>query len=395
MVIQRSGDAPTPPAILWRDASPGQSPPGGLLPFSDEARDLWLRSRAGPFQHPHWLATWWAAFRPGVGEPTVLDGHDADTGRSAVVGAWYVERRRLARAVELRRLQLVGQSTWTLDASPGEVGTLLHDDASATRAVHVLVGALDRALELDWDDFRVSYVDPQGAFAAALAAWAAARGLECRRMIDGASYVVATTGAEREYWHSRSANTRRALVGKRRLALERGIEYRPAVATPGALDDLFRLHRERWGDAGLAPRQQDFLRRLHGGWAEDVRPRISLLAADGRPVSASLNLDARGRTCNLQGGFLPAWDPRLSLGKLHLGFELSRAFEDPGTGEFDLLPGRGMRDDYKAAIATLQRPVCTYWVLRTRRARLASGLGQLVARVRSRASETPGWSRVS
>jgi hypothetical protein len=324
----------------------------------------------------------------------VLEGRDGDSGRLCAVAAWYVERRRLAGALDLRRLQLVGQSTWTMDASPGEVGTLLHEDASPERAVHVLTEALDRSLELAWDDFRVSYVDPQGTFAAALAAWAAARGFECRRLADGASYDVNTTGDEGAYWSSRSANTRRALVGKRSIALERGVEYRPAIETIDPLDALFRLHQARWGDAGLAPRQQQFLRHLEPAWGDDVRPRVSLLEADGRHVSASLNLDARGCTYNLQGGFLPDWDSRLSLGKLHLGFELSRAFQDPGTRAFDLLPGRGMRDDYKAAIATRQFPVCTYWVLRTRRARLAVTIANVVARVRAQRRPELAWSRV-
>lgn len=394
MVIQRSGDAPKPPPILWRDASAGRSL---LEAFSGEqgggAVELWRRSRASPFQHPHWLANWWGAFRPGP-EPLVLEGRDEELGRLCAVAAWYVERRRLAGVVDLRRLQLVGQSTWTLDASPGEVGTLLHDDSSPERAVHVLAEALDRSLELVWDDLRVSYVDPRGTFADALAAWSAARGFECRRMTDGASYDVDTASDEGAYWSSRSANTRRALVGKRSIALERGVEYRPATEVTDPLKELFRLHHARWGDAGLAPRQREFLRRLEPAWGDDVRPRVSFLEADGRPVSASLNLDARGCTYNLQGGFLPDWDSRLSLGKLHLGFELSRAFQEPGTRVFDLLPGRGMRDDYKAAIATRQSPVCTYWVLRTRRARLARSLADVVARARAQRRPDLGWSRV-
>lgn len=395
MVIQRSGEAPKPPSILWRDASPGRSP---TAPFpaapGEDACGLWRRSHASPFQHPGWLATWWDSFRPAAGGPLVLHGHESDSGRLAAVAAWYVERRRLGGALELRRLQLVGQSTWTPDASPGEVGTLLHDDASPDRAAHVLAAALDRSLDLDWDDFRVSYVDPDGTFAAALATWSAARGFECRRMVDGASYVVATVGDERAYRGSRSANARRALFGKRRIALDRGVEYRPAIDAGGPLEALFRLHAARWGDAGLAPRQREFLRRLGAAWGGDVCPRVSFLEAAGQPVSASLNLDARGRTYNLQGGFLPDWDSRLSLGKLHLGFELSRAFADPDTQELDLLPGRGMQDDYKAAIATRQRPVCTYWVLRTRRARLAVAVADLRARARSRAPADLAWTRV-
>jgi hypothetical protein len=296
--------------------------------------------------------------------------------------------------MDLRRLQLVGQSTWTLDASPGEVGTLLHDGASPERSRRVLNAALDQSLELAWDDFRVSYVDPRGAFAAALAAWSAARGFECRRMTDGAAYDVDTAGDEGAYWGSRSSNTRRALVGKRSIATERGIQYRPAVETTDPLSELFRLHDARWGDAGLAPRQREFLRRLERAWGDDVRPRVSFLEVDGGPVSASLNLDSGHRTYNLQGGFLPHWDSRLSLGKLHLGFELSGAFEKPATRVFDLLPGRGMRDDYKAAIATRQSPVCTYWVLRTRRARLAVSLANIAGRVRAQRRPDLAWSRV-
>ena len=101
----------------------------------------------------------------------------------------------------------------------------------------------------------------------------------------------------------------------------------------------------------------------------DVRVRISALRAPDRPVSMLYNIECRGAVYYLQGGFLPDWDTRVSLGKLHLGYEISRAFAMPQIHRFDLLPGKCTEGDYKASLANRVMPLRTVWVPRSLRAR--------------------------
>jgi hypothetical protein len=308
------------------------------------------------------------------------------------VAGWAIERRRF-RGLELRRLQLLGQSTWVPDASPGEVAALLHGPCDASTSQVLTERALALAMSLEWDDFRVSYAADGSSFARAVSAWAARHGFRLLRRAEHASSRIATDGCEAHYWAGRSANERRALLGKRRLATSLGVEYAAGGrADEESLRTLFELHERRWQGKGLAPRQHRFLRLLSERWTEDVTMRVSALRAASGTVSASLNLDCRGVVYNLQGGFIPEWDRRLSLGKLHLGYEISAAFADPGVVALDLLPGAGMKSDYKAGLATSRAPAHTLWVLRSRRARVLQRLGAL--RDRWQASDEAGWTEM-
>jgi hypothetical protein len=354
--------------------------------------DVWRSCPdASPFQHPVWLETWWDCFAGSeISGPHVFAGRRSADRQLECVAGWAIERRRFT-GLELRRLQLLGQSTWVPDASPGEIAALLQGPSDARASQTVIERALDVAMSLEWDDFRVSYAPDGSAFARAVSAWAARHGLRLLRRAEHPASRVATDGDEARYWASRSANERRATLGKRRLAASLGVEYSSGGrADSASLRTLFALHERRWHGKGLAPRQHRFLLLLAERWTEDVTMRVSVLRAGGDTISASLNLDSRGVVYNLQGGFVPEWDRRLSLGKLHLGHEISAAFSDPDIVALDLLPGTGMKTDYKAGLATCRTAAHTLWVLRSRRASILQRLGAV--RDRWRTSEESGWT---
>lgn len=322
--------------------------------------------RAGPmrvpFVHPRWLATWSATHDVDATQVRIW-ARRTDTGPYAYA-AWLLQSRRWPGGVELRRLQPLGQAQWLVDAFPGEYAALggPFDATSAQRA-------LEAALALGWDELLLERVPAGGALASALHAWSTAHGFPAEFVARPPAWRIATEGAAERHRASLSQGERRALYGS---GSRSRVEY---VAEGGELAVLYRLHDARWAGAGMPARVRRFLDALADAPVPEFRLRVSRLLHGGRACSARLLLDCAGTTYDLQSGFDAGALPGASPGKLHLGFELERAFLDPATQYFDLLAGHGRRADYKARLGAEAVPlydvrvVRSAWVRALRRAR--------------------------
>lgn len=317
-----------------------------------------------PFQHPRWIAAWWRTFgdRGGL-TPVVLES--AAYGARRCV-AWSIDTRDWA-GVRITRLQPLGQSDWLSEAFPGEyAGLALGAHAPAESRALAYRAALDATLDHAWDEIYVRWLAPDGEFAHALRSWAADRGLAA--ILDGIdpAYFVDAADDERSYRAGLGEGTRRAMYGKRRVAAGADVRFEERAATAYGLETLFELHDARWAGSGMPEATRSFLRTIADGRLAGVDCRVSLLTHGSSTISASLNLQCAGVVWNLQGGFRPDWNPRLSPGKLHLGYELERAFAARDVERFELLAGRGRNAEYKSAIATGWRPLQRLRIVRSR-----------------------------
>lgn len=371
---------PEPAAGSWVDA--------GWLDTAVAAATWRRGADRVPFGHPAWLSTWWRVHRTEDAEVRVwVDAgadagvHDADAvspGAPAprAFAAWLLQERRVAGGLRVRRLQPLGQSAWLHDAFPGEYGVLAGDVDAAVAA-----RALRAALQLEWDEMLAQHVVAGAALSRALATWSAEAA--CRAEVVGASaaWRIPTTGTLAAHRARLSDGERRALYS--RTARER-VEY---AVDGGALRDLYRLHDLRWAGRGMPARVRRFLDELAAALPpEDVSVRVSLLRHAGTPCSARLLLDCARATYDLQSGFAPSAVRGASLGKLHLGCELARAFADPGTDAFDLLAGQGMHADYKARLAADAVPLEDVRVVRSRWLRAIGQLRRCRSALRGRFS---------
>lgn len=356
----------------WRDADWLES---------EAARAAWRAGRERvAFVHPLWLATWWRVYAHAEARPCVWVEGDAggfERAPPVAYAAWTVETRRLPAGVTVRRLQPLGQSAWTQDAFPGEYSAFggAVDPATARRA-------LDATLALEWDELVLHRVPRHGALAQALAGWGGDAVRTCDVVDAAPSWRLRTTGDVRDYLAALPAGERRAMCARNARAR---VSY---VPEGGSLGQLFELHDRRWGTSGMPPRVRQFLDALAAACAagSDVQLRVSRLVHAGAPCSARLLLECDGATHDLQAGFDPTALRAASLGKLHLGFEIERAFAAPGTHAFDLLAGQGMRADYKVRLAAEPVPLCDVHVVRSRWLHALRGVRRYRAALRSRLS---------
>jgi hypothetical protein len=78
-----------------------------------------------------------------------------------------------------------------------------------------------------------------------------------------------------------------------------------------------------------------------------------------------LNLLVGGKIYNIQLGYVEDFDRKISLGTLHLGHAIERAFENPNIHSFDLLAGEGKNSDYKKRLADPESNLESTMVIRS------------------------------
>ena len=136
----------------------------------------------------------------------------------------------------------------------------------------------------------------------------------------------------------------------KRLEKEFAVEYSLAQ-TEGemqiALDDLFRLHGQRWrarGQTGVlaTPKRQKFHRAVCSAFLKKDWLRLWTLRCDEKPVCVLLNYFYGGRYYFFIGGFDPNYS-RWSVGVCLFSKVFARAIEE-GATEFDFLKGE---EEYK------------------------------------------------
>lgn len=102
----------------------------------------------------------------------------------------------------------------------------------------------------------------------------------------------------------------------------------------------------RWGKPCFNNEAINFHKRVlmkHSG----IKPRLSVLQIGNEIVSLSYNICADAVMYNLQSGYLENFDKKVSLGTLHMGWEIENGFSNPNVKHFDFLAGYGKVEDYK------------------------------------------------
>jgi CelD/BcsL family acetyltransferase involved in cellulose biosynthesis len=296
-----------------------------------EARAEWAalaESAQNPFATPEWCEAWLKHIG-GDCEPHLFAARQQDGTLVAIVPLV------VARGRYVRKARFLGFGP------SNELGPIASaDDREA--AASALTEAL-AATRRNWDVF-IGEQLPGNGWADRLGATLVGR--KADPVVRGA------WGSWDDYLASRSSNFRQELRRKQRRLGERGLAFREvedASQLDGALDVLFELHRERWGEqasrwfAGREQFQRDFSRvAFERGWL-----RVSVLELEGRPVAAYHGLRFGDSGWSYQFGRDPAEDSS-SVGLIMTAHAVRGSIEEGATA-FRLGPGN---QPYKLRFAT-------------------------------------------
>jgi len=289
-------------------------PPSGLFALEAEWDALWHRCpRATPFQSPAWLLAWARHYAPDRCGAVTLRA-SGQLVALAPVFCWE------------RALLLAG-------TGPSDRGDALLDPAHASEAPRLLA-ALALAAPEPFDRLDLQQLSPDSPLLAeAPEGWAEERPEADACLVApllGEDGLAAASGRQKSHW-------RHALRQLEKLGGTTGLAAPEEV--PEAIDDLLRLNRLRWGEAGVLadPLMQAHLRDAGPALARAGLLRLHQVLFGGERIAVLLVLAGPWAHHGYNGGFDPA-HAKLSPSAILVGLAMQQAAHE-GVPHFDFLRG--------------------------------------------------------
>jgi len=211
------------------------------------------------------------------------------------------------------------------------------------------------ACRYNWGQFYIPDIIANSTEYSHLVSAAEAKGLAVLVRDNSHSYAIRLAdNTFEQYLKSISSNTRLKLFNKRKKLYQLGT-IRITNLWPRVNEFILMLnefHSQRWGKPCFEGRnlQQitNFLNKISlvGG-----APDLSVVYCDDKPISVVLDLYYRQRIYNIQSGYIEKFQDGISLGTLHLGMQVEKAFLSDAYF-YDFMAGNGKNSNYKKSLST-------------------------------------------
>ena len=309
-----------------------------------------------------WLTQWWLCFAGELAATAdVLAFYRGDD--LIGIAPFYrrrVMRKRLLPTISVQPIGLSWRDSSTILSEYLDV-IAVDGEAQAVRC------ACARALleEASWSEWVIGFSAAGPAWRDAFADHA--QGREYVRNPDrSSSYQADLSQGFAAYLQALGRSTRRSLWALRsRLALQAKVRFEALTQddVDAGFADLNRLYQLRWNKLAFAGSRLAFHTCLAKRLASRGELAASRLRIGGKVVSVLYDIRKGACQYNISMGFDPAFNPKLSIGLLHLGYAMEAAAESK-VATYDLLAGRGQRTDYKRYLSQRCRELSCVQVLR-------------------------------
>ena len=293
-----------------------------------------------------WASSWWAMWAESCDLKLQLYSFSADDGTLVAIVPLFTNQRKSRLGFTVNQLQVFGNIYPTGTTVLSEYSDILvrqgyEEDVSA---------ALIRLLSnIQWDEFIIPYTTAGSFLFKRLQEHS-----NYFRFVDtkqeGPGVIVNAAVGFDGYLASLGKNTRLKLYNRRQLLQSLGpvkIEYANAAGIGEYLSELNGLDRSRWGRDCFGPQSLAFHVEIAGHASQRGELKLSRITVNCEVVSVLYNICFNGVEYNIQSAFKQDYHPKISLGTLHLGYAIERAFNDDEIGSFDLLYGEGKNTFYK------------------------------------------------
>ncbi len=320
---------------------------------------LLARSNSDPlFMGWAWQSSWWRQWGALLNlESRVLGVYRDDT--LLALAPMYRLSKGAREGLRWTALHVMGAAWRVAPTVRTEYVSTIMDRSVVPQTLDALTGALKK---MRWDLLVVS----DHVAGAQPEPWFGMPGLtRVRRKLEE-GVVIDTRGPFSDWLQSLGPNTRLKAYNRRRYLDHAGhaTEYVPLEDPEAGLALLNDLHRVRWGKPAFSGPSLRFHLDLLARLPPNANARLSGLRIDGEIRSVLYDIKVDARVYNLQAGFQERYDPKVSLGTLHLGYAVEQAFQDPTIESYDLLAGSGKQEFYKARLGGKVVSFATYQFLR-------------------------------
>lgn len=317
--------------------------------------DDWQRclksSDANPlFMSWPWLFSWWETWSQVWGLELLLLGVFDESGNLVGIGSFYYRDLITPVGIRVKRIHLLGNAWRIAPTVRTEYCSFILNKTCERAARQALLGYLS---ELEWDELILCDITEEKLNRFRGCAQNSLGNLvEVPRLLENGIFID-TSDSFSAWLDGLGRNTRLKIYNRRRYLAKLGEQglskVEGAAAFHNTLEKLNSFHRTRWGKPAFDPDAMAFHDRLFGRLTDHgMTVGLSELTWDGKTVSVLYDIIVGGWRFNLQAGYQEEFDPKVSLGSLHLGYAIEEAFKADGVHTYDMLAGSGKKSFYKA-----------------------------------------------
>lgn len=328
----------------------------------------------GIFTTHQWIDAWQKAWSDCEAIAVLRPHSDIDSCRDG----FYTYKQTRFRGIKVTTLFSAGISTPLSPSLRSEYFHLPQDSAEQF---------LTAAQVFQWDQFYIPDLMLASPQYLHLCAAAEAKAFKIIVRDHSTSYAVRLQGNNfADYLKGIGSNTRLKLFNKREKLYQLG-EVRVENLWP-RVDEFIGLlnqfHLQRWGKPCYSGRN---LQQITGFLTQIAlvggAPDLSVIYCNDQAVSVVLDLNYCGRIYNIQSGYREKFQDGISLGTLHFGFQLEKAFAS-GAEFYDFMAGNGKNSDYKKSLATHSATFVSVMIVRSRLLRTLYALKDLLNRIKTK-----------
>lgn len=305
------------------------------------------KHRPGLFRSPEWLAAWQAAWGDHAGLQALTEIDRGDLGSSL-----YVYNNKIKGIVPVKTAFPLGVST---PAAPSIRSEYFNVETAVISPEKFIANCLQLTRVNNCQQLYIPDVlsgSPEwGAIYSESKRW----DFDCVVKEVNPTYGINVNENNFEYYLSLlGSNTRLKLFNRRKNLAELGqVKIKNIWPDQDYFYELLNsFHEKRWGKPCYQGRNFKFIRLLLDNLARTGHHiDLSLMTVDGAPVSVVFDIGYKGRIYNLQSGYIENFAKNISLGTLHLGYQIEAAFASPKVDFYDLMTGNGKNANYKASLA--------------------------------------------
>ncbi len=316
-----------------------------------EWQECLAESDANPlFMSWPWLFSWWEIWSQLLGLELLLIAVFTPDGKLAGIAPFYYRNIIMPAGLYVRRIHFLGNA-WRIGPTVRTeyCSFILHREyhEAARQAI------MEHLWEKDWDEVILcDVVEQESCRVAGVFKEYSDSIVRIDRLKDMG--VRIDTGGDFSRWLADLGRNTRLKAYNRRAYLEgKGKLYIKNTDAAESRDEFFRLlngfHSKRWHHYAFEEEAMRFHEKLLDRLpAYGFRSILSSLWFEDQCISVLYDVASADWRFNLQAGYLEHFDPKVSLGSLHLGFAIEEAFSDSRIRYYDLLAGSGKKSFYKS-----------------------------------------------
>lgn len=323
------------------------------MPYDQPSKDFFPpHHHQGLFYSSAWLEAW----REAYGNHPAIKLHP-DAGL-------YTYPQKLKGLLPVRSATPIGATSPGIRSIRAEY--LVLTDATTDMNAEQLIEKLTS--ENKWNQLCLPDMPESSPELGAIQAAARYSGLQVREQERSTAFAVdLRVGGFENYLAGLGKNTRLKLFNRRKKLEEAGdvaLENWWPNQREAFYELLNQFHQKRWGKPCYRGRNQTFIDKLLTRLDQaGAHIDLSVITLDGEPVSTTLDIAAQGRCYNLQAGYAEDLVKNVSLGTLHLGYQIEKAFQAK-YDHYDFMAGEGKNTQYKASLANCQADLITLLLVR-------------------------------